>query len=164
MRLRCLPALLCLVAVGLAAWFGRAKDGDKQDAGWIEVAPGILRTASLPAGYAIVDGKSALLLDAPQDGARLKAKGVEKIEGVRIGEPDLPGIALRCERFYHARVARQSFEERSHAWDATAQEGLSEDEVQPLSEVQQDRSHAHPALPHLPSGPAEVPVTLSAPA
>lgn len=75
---------LCLIAVGLAAWFGRAKEGDKQDTGWIEVAPGILRTASLPAGYALVDGKSALLIDAPQDGASLKAKGVDKIEGVLL--------------------------------------------------------------------------------
>lgn len=85
MRLRSLSALLCLMVVGLVAWFGSAKDSDKNKAdGWIEVAPGILRTAQLPAGYAIVEGKTALLIDAPQGPAGLKGKGIDRIEGVLL--------------------------------------------------------------------------------
>lgn len=54
------------------------------DAEWIEAAPGILRTASLPAGYALIDGNRALLIDAPNAGQGLKARGIDSIEGVLL--------------------------------------------------------------------------------
>ena len=45
---------------------------------WHEVAPGVLRTAGIPAGYALTDGNAAILIGAPRgaDLADLKARGL----------------------------------------------------------------------------------------
>jgi glyoxylase-like metal-dependent hydrolase (beta-lactamase superfamily II) len=82
MSRRWLAALLCLLAVLSAAWIGAA--GRVGGEAWTEVAPGILRSPGLPAGYALVDGAAALLIDAPVDPAALRASGVKKIEAVLL--------------------------------------------------------------------------------
>jgi glyoxylase-like metal-dependent hydrolase (beta-lactamase superfamily II) len=84
MRLRSLSAVCCIAVVGVGAWLGSIGRSGSPASEWAEVAPGILRSKEMPAGYAIVDGKSALLIDAPQDPDGLKKYGVEKIETVLL--------------------------------------------------------------------------------
>ena len=75
--------LFCIVLLATAAYLAGPGSGPSKTAtGWVEVAPGILRSPSHPAGYALIDGDSALLIDAPQADAGLDAKGVKTIEGV----------------------------------------------------------------------------------
>jgi glyoxylase-like metal-dependent hydrolase (beta-lactamase superfamily II) len=80
-----LTALGCLAIVAVVAWLGTTGYGGKKNAStWIEVAPGILRTSGYPAGYALLDGENALLIDAPQTAAGLDAHGIKKIDGVLL--------------------------------------------------------------------------------
>jgi glyoxylase-like metal-dependent hydrolase (beta-lactamase superfamily II) len=80
---------MCLIVVAGAGWWGSAGSGSKShESGWIEVRPGILRTRTLPAGYALVDGDSALLVNAPQDATDLKRLGVKKIDAVLLTHHD----------------------------------------------------------------------------
>jgi glyoxylase-like metal-dependent hydrolase (beta-lactamase superfamily II) len=66
-------------------WLGGAGLGSKKSAtAWTEVTPGVFRTPGLPAGYALVDGDTALLIDAPHDADGLKAHGVKKIDTVLL--------------------------------------------------------------------------------
>jgi glyoxylase-like metal-dependent hydrolase (beta-lactamase superfamily II) len=77
--------ILCLALVGAAAWFGGAIErGAPGTTAWAEVNPGVLRTTALPAGYALVSGDSALLIDAPHGTAGLKARGIKNVEGVLL--------------------------------------------------------------------------------
>jgi glyoxylase-like metal-dependent hydrolase (beta-lactamase superfamily II) len=83
MSKRSLSASFCLLILGAAAWVGGISSGDRQpESGWIEVAPGIWRTRSLPAGHALVDGDGALLIGAPAAARGLP--GVKKIETVLL--------------------------------------------------------------------------------
>src|SRR5262249_4904397 len=85
MKKRWLIALVCLAVVATAAWLGTALSGPKNAAdAWTEVVPGILRTPRLPAGYALVDGDTALLIDVPHPIDDLKAHGVKKVEAVLL--------------------------------------------------------------------------------
>jgi len=83
MNRRSVAALLCLGAVIGAAWIG-ASGPVTTPTGWTEVSPGVLRSAGLPAGYALVSGDAALLIDAPCDPAALAAKGIAKVEAVLL--------------------------------------------------------------------------------
>jgi glyoxylase-like metal-dependent hydrolase (beta-lactamase superfamily II) len=83
MSKRWLPGLCCLGLFGIAAWLGGAGQ-EARKAGWIEIAPGVLRSPGLPAGYALVEGGQALLIDAPQPGDGLKMHGVDKVEAVLL--------------------------------------------------------------------------------
>lgn len=82
---RWLAAVGCLAVLGAAAWIGSAGPGPEQlPRGWTQVAPGVLRSAGLPAGYALVDGNAALLIDAPSGTEGLEARGVKKVELVLL--------------------------------------------------------------------------------
>ncbi len=81
---RWFAGILCLALVGGAAWFGRRGEQPQPAAGWVEVAPGLLRSAQLPAGYALLDGDRALLIDAPRSPDGLAAHGVKKVELVLL--------------------------------------------------------------------------------
>ena len=59
MRKRRWLAPLCLVAVVAAAWVGRKQAEEAPATLWVEVAPGVLRSPGLPAGYALVSGDAA---------------------------------------------------------------------------------------------------------
>src|SRR5262249_36224584 len=72
-------ALLCVVIVGGIAWLGGVSTADKSVAEWTEVAPGIWRSHGQPAGYALVDGDNALLIDAAHDSRGLPAKKIEMV-------------------------------------------------------------------------------------
>ncbi len=82
-----LLSLACALAVIGLAWLGRTAFGEKPEAhDWVEVQPGLLRSAGLPSGYALLDGDKALLIDAPH-GANfdaLKNRGIKKIELVLL--------------------------------------------------------------------------------
>jgi glyoxylase-like metal-dependent hydrolase (beta-lactamase superfamily II) len=82
---RWLSAALCVLTVAVAAWLSGADDKDKsKNAGWAEIAHGILRSPGLPAGYALTDGDTAMLIDAPVSAEGLKAHGVKKIDAVLL--------------------------------------------------------------------------------
>jgi glyoxylase-like metal-dependent hydrolase (beta-lactamase superfamily II) len=85
MRSRSLLVVAALMLVLGAVWLGRARDREaRESALWKEAAPGVLRSPGLPAGYALIDGESALLIDAPTTAEGLSAAGVKKIEGVLL--------------------------------------------------------------------------------
>src|SRR5262245_8313700 len=85
MKTKRLVGLLSLAVVASAAWLGGAGQGSKVAvAAWVEVRPGVLRTSTLPAGYALVEGDAALLIGAPQEAGGLKAHGVKHVEGVLL--------------------------------------------------------------------------------
>jgi glyoxylase-like metal-dependent hydrolase (beta-lactamase superfamily II) len=99
-----LSGFLCVAVVGAAAWFGGAGEQGKPAASaWVEVHPGVLRTATLPAGYALVDGDVALLVDAPQDAGGLTAHGVKTIDGVLLTHHHRDTCAA-VERFLAEKV------------------------------------------------------------
>jgi glyoxylase-like metal-dependent hydrolase (beta-lactamase superfamily II) len=84
MRTRNVGGVLCLGLVALAAWVAGRGDGGRKPGGWAEVAPGVLRSPGLPAGYALVSGEKALLIDAPCPPDGLKAHGVKKVDAVLL--------------------------------------------------------------------------------
>src|SRR5215472_1404964 len=85
MMRRRLGALLCVALVVATAWLGsRGYSNRKPEAAWAEVVPGVFRAPGLPAGYALVDGDTALLIDAPVSATGLQAQGVRKIDAVLL--------------------------------------------------------------------------------
>lgn len=85
MRYRSAFALFCLLVVSLAAWVGVWGTGERPAAGgWTEAVPGVLRSPGMPAGYALIAGGHALLIDAPCATDGLKARGVTKIDAVLL--------------------------------------------------------------------------------
>src|SRR5262249_13351816 len=82
---RWLSAAVCVVIVAVAAWMSGAEDKDKpKTPEWTEVVRNILRSPGTPAGYALVDGEAALLIDAPLPPDGLKAHGIKKIDAVLL--------------------------------------------------------------------------------
>jgi glyoxylase-like metal-dependent hydrolase (beta-lactamase superfamily II) len=76
---------LCVAVVALAAWLGGTGYGGKKPSGaWVEAAPDVLRTPGWPAGYALIDGDAALLIDAPGTSAGLQAHGVKVVDAVLL--------------------------------------------------------------------------------
>jgi glyoxylase-like metal-dependent hydrolase (beta-lactamase superfamily II) len=85
MRYRWAVAFVCVVLVVLAAWLGGVSRGDKPAAAdWVEVLPGVWRSPGLPAGYALLDGASALLIDAPAGTAAARAFPATRIDAVLL--------------------------------------------------------------------------------
>lgn len=80
-----------LVMAG-AAWLGLPRShAGKAAAPWTEVAPGVWRSPGFPAGYALVDGGRALLIDAPVDTQGLA--GVKQVELVLLTHYHRPSCA-----------------------------------------------------------------------
>lgn len=85
MSYRHLVALLCLSLLGATAWVSRKTASERTEPmGWTEVAPGVLRSPGWPAGYALVAGDRAILIDAPCSADGLKARGVTSVESVLL--------------------------------------------------------------------------------
>lgn len=76
---RVLALCLGLALVGAAVWLSREVPA-KTATTWTEVAPGIYRSPGSPAGYALISGKKAILIDAPCPPDGLKARGVTAID------------------------------------------------------------------------------------
>jgi glyoxylase-like metal-dependent hydrolase (beta-lactamase superfamily II) len=83
--MRKLTAAACLlIFVGLAWMSGAGQSPPASGEIWTRVAPGVLQSAGQPAGYALIAGDRALLIDAPADPAGLRAHGVKKIDGALL--------------------------------------------------------------------------------
>src|SRR6188472_3421308 len=83
-----------------AAWFG----GNASDSSpWREVAPGVFRSPGPVAGYALVDGESALLIDAPHSANQIKLPGNPKVEAVVLTHPHRP-VCAGIQSFLEAKV------------------------------------------------------------
>src|SRR5262245_22074879 len=92
MKLRTLAALTSLAALAAAAWLGgRGKAERKPDTAWVEVLPGVWRSPGQPAGYALVSGTRALLIDAPVGPEGLR--GARTIDGVLLTHHHRDGLA-----------------------------------------------------------------------
>jgi glyoxylase-like metal-dependent hydrolase (beta-lactamase superfamily II) len=80
--------LIAVGCVGLllaAAWLGMRADAKRKPAEtWTEVAPGVWRSPGAPAGYALISGDNALLIDAPSTADDLAKHGVKKIDAVLL--------------------------------------------------------------------------------
>jgi glyoxylase-like metal-dependent hydrolase (beta-lactamase superfamily II) len=83
MRRRLLCIALCVSVLVVAGWLGRAGQ-EKTKSGWTEIAPGVLRSPGPVAGYALVVGDKALLIDAPAESGDLAKHGVRRIDGVLL--------------------------------------------------------------------------------
>ena len=109
---RLLLALLSVATIGLVAWLSNADQGKPADA-WAEVAPGVLRTAESPYGYALVQDGRALLIDCPIPGDGLAAKGVKAIDGVLLTHhhrDSAAAVEWYLERKVPVRASRESAE------------------------------------------------------
>ena len=60
---RLFAIVLCVTLVALVGWLGRAGQSPPKSA-WTEIAPGVLRSTGPVAGYALIAGDKALLIDA----------------------------------------------------------------------------------------------------
>lgn len=80
------PAIaLCIGVLGTAAWIGAQKAEEAKAANdWKQVAPGIFRSPGSPAGYALIAGERALLIDAPAAADGLRKHGVRTIDAVLL--------------------------------------------------------------------------------
>jgi glyoxylase-like metal-dependent hydrolase (beta-lactamase superfamily II) len=96
-------APLSLLVVATAAWLGGAGPGGKQPAVWVEVAPGLLRTAGMPFGYALLNGDRALLVGAPRTAVDALPSGVRKIDAVLLTHHHRD-VCVAAERFLAAGV------------------------------------------------------------
>ena len=83
---RCWRVVGCVVLLAGVGWLaGRAGQSTSPTAGrWTEVVPGVWRSPGQPAGYALVQGGRALLIDAPSPPEGLLASGVRQIEIVLL--------------------------------------------------------------------------------
>lgn len=79
----------CVAALSAAAWFG-VNTGEKT---WTQVAAGVYRAPGPVAGYALVDGDAALLIDAPVSLDRVVLPGKPKIAGVILTHHHRPVVA-----------------------------------------------------------------------
>jgi glyoxylase-like metal-dependent hydrolase (beta-lactamase superfamily II) len=74
-------ASVCIFA---AAYGGFAQNAGPAPASWVTVTPGVLRSPGGVAGYALLDGERALLIDAPMPTDGLAAHGVRTIDAVLL--------------------------------------------------------------------------------
>jgi glyoxylase-like metal-dependent hydrolase (beta-lactamase superfamily II) len=85
MTIRYCSVVLCAAVLAAAAWIGNDKAPERASAdGWRRVADGVYRSPGPTAGYALVAGEHALLIDAPDDPEALKAHGVRTIDAVLL--------------------------------------------------------------------------------
>jgi glyoxylase-like metal-dependent hydrolase (beta-lactamase superfamily II) len=78
-------SLICIASAFIlaAVYAGFAQNVGKAPA-WTVVVPGVLRSPGNVAGYALIDGERALLIDAPVPTDGLAAHGVRKVETVLL--------------------------------------------------------------------------------
>jgi glyoxylase-like metal-dependent hydrolase (beta-lactamase superfamily II) len=98
--LRIILIAACLACLGGAAWFG-AQPGAMDV--WKEVAPGVYRSPGAVAGYALIDGDAAVLIDAPLPLDEVRLPGNPKIEAVYLTHPHRP-VCAGVASFLDAKV------------------------------------------------------------
>jgi glyoxylase-like metal-dependent hydrolase (beta-lactamase superfamily II) len=100
MRYRTTLVVVCVAVLAGAAWIGvAAKDAPP----WREIAPGVYRSPGPVAGYALVDGGLALLIDAPLPHADVKLPGNPKIDAVVLTHPHRP-VCAGVASFLDAKI------------------------------------------------------------
>lgn len=105
----------CLLLVAVCGWWaGRLDVSGQGVGGWTVVAPGVLRSPGLPAGYALIDGDRALLIDAPAPPDGLARHGVRTVEGVLLTHHHRDGLAALPA--YLAKSVRVRAPKASAAW------------------------------------------------
>jgi glyoxylase-like metal-dependent hydrolase (beta-lactamase superfamily II) len=77
-------AVVALGLVGALAWLAEPTGPPTPAGGWAELAPGLFRSPGPPAGYALVAGEAALLIDAPAGVAESLPPGVRRVEAVLL--------------------------------------------------------------------------------
>jgi glyoxylase-like metal-dependent hydrolase (beta-lactamase superfamily II) len=89
---RRVSVLLGVIVLGGAVWLAGQTGAGGKPAGWTEVLPGVWRSPGRPAGYALVDGDRALVIDAacPPDG--LEAKGIRSFAEVLLTHHHRDGL------------------------------------------------------------------------
>jgi glyoxylase-like metal-dependent hydrolase (beta-lactamase superfamily II) len=103
MKMRNAAAVLCVAVLAAVAWLSGRDAGRKPAARWTKVAPGVFRSSGSPAGYALVAGERAFLLDAPTSADGLKAHGVKKVDAVWLTHHHRDSVAW-AGRFLAAKV------------------------------------------------------------
>lgn len=83
MRARIVLIAVSIGVLALIGWLGRAGQ-DKAKSRWTEIAPGVLRSPGPIAGYALLAGDKALLIDAPRHSGDLASHGVRSIDRVLL--------------------------------------------------------------------------------
>ncbi|MCI0640128.1 MAG: MBL fold metallo-hydrolase [Gemmataceae bacterium] len=81
---RSVLAMGCFVLIGLIAYLRIAGSAQSPPERWSAVAPGVFRTGGFPAGYAIVEGGTALLIDAPNAAKDWHSLGVQKLDWIAL--------------------------------------------------------------------------------
>src|SRR5262249_43442178 len=79
-----------------------------------EVAPGILRSPGWPAGYALLSGDTALLIDCPRPLAEVKAQGIKEVTGVLLTHHHRDSCAFVADYLKAKILVRAA--EASAAW------------------------------------------------
>ncbi|MDB5384408.1 MAG: Hydroxyacylglutathione hydrolase [Planctomycetaceae bacterium] len=101
------PALASCVTLVLLAtmWWGSHQVSDPADARWSQIAPGVWRSAGIPAGYAIIEQDRALLIGAPRDMDlnSLKSRGVKEIQHCLLTHHHRDSTA-RAQQFVKAGI------------------------------------------------------------
>lgn len=92
MKLRGVVVVAAVVVLAVAVWLAGREEADTKSA-WAEVVPGVYRSPGSPAGYALVSGEKALLIDCPCSPEGLKARGVKKVETVLLTHHHRDGLA-----------------------------------------------------------------------
>ncbi len=104
MTIRYLSMTLCAAVLAAAAWVGNDKTPERESAaGWQRVTNGVYRSPGPTAGYALVAGEHALLIDAPDEAEALKAHGVRTIDAVLLTHHHRDSAAA-ASRFLDRRV------------------------------------------------------------
>ena len=101
------PTAILVVSVclfGVVAWLGGLLRGERPQADWKEIVPGVWRTADMPFGYALVNEGHALLIDCPQPAEGLKRSArIEQIDGVLLTHHHFDSCA-RLGEFLAAKI------------------------------------------------------------
>lgn len=83
MRKALILSIACAITL-VALYAGFAQNAGADRPAWTVVRPGVLRSPGGVAGYALVDGDRALLIDAPYSTEGLAAHGVRRVETVLL--------------------------------------------------------------------------------
>src|SRR5262249_30576351 len=93
MKLRGVVIVTSVVVLAAAVWLASRGDAEAKKSEWVEVLSGVYRSPGSPAGYTLVSGDKALLIDAPSPADGLKARGVKKIDSVLLTHHHRDGLA-----------------------------------------------------------------------
>ena len=113
MKHRVILLSLCCFLFAAATWLGVRAAGDPTPK-WTEIAPGVHRSPGPTAGYALVDGGSALLIDAPLPRDQVMIDGGVAIDAVLLTHYHRP-VCQGIDSFLAAKIPVRSAP-KSNEW------------------------------------------------